>query len=184
LAAAYPDEYKFRISPVQGAIIMKIKLSFYLTLGVCVLCISSLTGNSYAAGWHPSLDNAGTICKNYNAAEVTDIDYMPNGVRNLNASPRYVICPIVRNDPGTNGGRVTVSVDGFAPYPSTVSCTIFTASGPDGHTISSQFSGPMTDIFDPFLSIRADEWDTVNVLCLLPGNSGAEIFDLDIVPGF
>jgi hypothetical protein len=151
---------------------MKIKLSIYLALGVCVLCMSSLTVSSYAT----NVDHAATICKNWNAAEATDIDYLPYGVRNVNANTRYVVCPIVRSDPGTSV-KLNVFVDGYAS-PGVVYCTLYSAT-PEGD-FNGQSTGPMTGAFHPLMTVQENAWMTASVLCALPGNTGGMIYDLNV----
>ena len=40
---------------------------------------------------------SGSVCRNFKAAEATDIDYLINGVRNINPANRSVICPVTYN---------------------------------------------------------------------------------------
>jgi hypothetical protein len=80
----------------------------------------SLSGNAQAL----NSNNSGTACRNYNAAQVADIDCVASGARNLNASSRYVICPIVRSTTSASNA-VNVYVDGFASSGKTISCPLY-----------------------------------------------------------
>jgi hypothetical protein len=54
----------------------------------------------------------GLDCVNYNAAEAIDIDRFQYGVRNINASPRNVVCSLPR-ELTVNGGTVVVNGANF-----------------------------------------------------------------------
>jgi hypothetical protein len=44
----------------------------------------------------PRVDNAASVCVNFNAGQAADIDYLSSGVRNLNSSARPVVCSVPR----------------------------------------------------------------------------------------
>ena len=75
-----------------------------------------------------SLNTAGTVCRNYNAREALDIDFLQDGARYINDSPRPVICPIPRPSQVAGGNvgdevpPVSFFIDGWnAPNTSTSS---------------------------------------------------------------
>lgn len=155
---------------------MKTALSLGLSLTLGTFSSMSLPGNAYAV----NANNAGTICKNYNASQVADIDYLPNGTRNLNASSRYVICPIVRS-PTSASYAVNVYVDGFAAAGRTISCTLYSYDYTGTFLGSQSFPSARTGTFDQYLSVPGHYWGTASVLCLLPGSAGGIIYDVDVV---
>lgn len=139
---------------------------------IASFCLSS---NAYAV----NANHSGTVCKNYNAAQATDIDYLTNGTRNLNASSRYVICPITRSPTSTN--QVSVYVDGFAASGKTISCTLYSYDY-NGTFIGSQsFPTPRTGTFDQYLSVAGRYWSNASVLCLLPASAGGIIYGVEVV---
>jgi hypothetical protein len=155
---------------------MKIALSLGLALTLGTFGLMSLSSNAYAV----NANNSGTTCKNYNAAQVADIDYLPNGTRNLNASSRYVICPIVRS-PTSASYAVNVYVDGFAASGRTITCTL-NSYDYNGNFLGSQsFPTARTGTFDQYLSVAGSFWGNASVLCLLPASAGGIIYDIDVV---
>jgi hypothetical protein len=155
---------------------MKTALSLGLALTMGTFGLLSLSSNVYAV----NANNAGTACKNYNAREVTDIDYLPNGTRNLNASARYVICPIVRS-PTSSSYAVNVYVDGFAAAGQTISCTLYSYDYNGTYLGSQSFPTARTGTFDQYLSVPGHYWGTASVLCLLPGSGNGIVYDVDVV---
>ena len=155
---------------------MKTALSLGLALTLGTFSSMSLPGNAYAV----NANNAGTSCRNYNASQVTDIDYLPNGTRNLNASSRFVICPIVRS-PTSASYAVNVYVDGFAAAGRTISCTLYSYDYTGAFLGSQSFPAARTGTFDQYLSVAGHYWSTASVLCLLPGSASGIIYDVDVV---
>lgn len=151
-----------------------LSLGLALTLGTFGLLSLSSTANAVNA------NNSGTTCKNYNASQVTDIDYVPSGTRNLNASSRYVICPIVRS-PTSSSYAVNVYVDGFAAAGRSISCTLYSYDFTGTFLGSQSFPTARTGTFDQYLSVAGHYWSNASVLCLLPGSAGGIIYDVDVV---
>jgi hypothetical protein len=150
---------------------MGIALALALVMG-----ISGLVGVSSKA-FAVNSNISGSACRNYNARDVTDIDYLPNGVRNVNVSSRLVICPIVRSPTSTNA--VGVYVDGFVPPGNTIACTLFSYNI-DGSFGSQAFTA-QPGTFDQFVTVPGSYWGNANVLCSLPGNISGQIYDIDVV---
>lgn len=155
---------------------MKTALSLGLALTLGTFGSLSLPGNAYAV----NANNSGTSCKNYNAAQVADIDYLPSGTRNLNASSRYVICPVVRSTTSVSN-RVNVYVDGFAAAGRTISCTLYSYDFTGTFLGSQSFPAARTGTFDQYLSVAGSYWGNASVLCLLPASAGGVIYDVDVV---
>jgi hypothetical protein len=123
-------------------------------------------------------NHSGTVCKNYNAAEATDIDYLTSGTRNLNANTRYVICPLV-NSP--TGSAINVYVDGYAASGRTISCTLYSYNYLGSYLGSQSFPSARTGKFDVYLSVPTNYWGGSSVLCALPPSGSGVIYDVDIV---
>ena len=157
---------------------MKISLAIGLatTLGTFVLGGGANTAHAENG------NHSGTICKNYNAAEVTDIDYLTNGTRNLNMSPRFVICPLVTAP--TPNAKI-VYVGGFAASGQTILCTLYSYDQVGNFLGGNSFPSAMTGNFYVYLSIPAvssgASWGTSSVLCVLPPSASGVIYDVDVV---
>lgn len=153
---------------------MKMTTALALALVAGVLGLAGVSNEAYAV----NANHGGPICRNYNAPEVADIDYLTNGVRNLNPNSRYVICPLVRSPTSTN--VVNLFVDGSANSGTTISCTLFSYDFTGRFLGSQSFPAPRTGVFDQFLTVPGSFWGTANVLCLLPGNAAGLIYDIDV----
>jgi hypothetical protein len=103
-----------------------------------------------------------------------------NGARNLNASARYVICPVVRS-PSASNYVLNVYVDGNASVGKTISCTVYSYDYTGAFIGSKSFPTARTGTFDVYLSVPGHYWSTANVLCLLPSSAGGVLYDVDVV---
>ena len=137
---------------------------------------------SFGASAHAdNINTSGVSCRNYNASEALDIDYLTNGVRNLNASSRFVICPVPRS-PLTGTPTPTFYVDGSNNPGTSTTCTVtvynflgtfvssqsFTQSVPStGTTLN--WDQPVTFPTPP------STFDYVSLLCFIPANGGGLI---------
>jgi hypothetical protein len=161
---------------------MKLIPSFYLTLLIGAVCLSGFSSSSYA--FAPGIDQPGASCTNYNAAEVTDIDYLPNGVRNLNSSTRYVICPLaVVVDGAPNNVRLWVHVDVDLAAGTTVGCTLFLVNY-RGYIVDSQYGeatapsgGGWTQMI---LTVGTEVYSSASLLCPLPGNARGKLINYHV----
>ena len=128
-------------------------------------------------------DHSGTICKSYNANEAGYIDYLPNGICNLNSSPTAVICPTIRRTTNTNGA--TIWVDVIHTGAQTTTCTAYsfnphssswlaTASG------SATGSGPLGITLNLVGAGKSTSVSNYSVLCTLPANCKGIITDIDV----
>jgi hypothetical protein len=156
---------------------MKISLALglALTLGTFVL-VGGAPNTAHAV----DANHSGTLCKNYHASQVTDIDYLSNGVRNLSSSSRYVVCPLVIS-PAASAASATVYVDGIAASGQTISCTLYSYDEDKNLIGSKSFPTPITGTFDVLLSVPSYYWATSSVLCRLPPSSAGIIYDVDVV---
>jgi len=156
---------------------MKISLALGLavTLGTSAL-MGAVPNTAHAANGNHS----GTICKNYNAGQVKDIDYLTNGTRNLNSSSRFVICPLVTA--GTGNANMSVFVDGYANSGQTITCTLYSYDFHGNFLGAKSFPSALTGKFDVYLSVpNGTIWGGSSVLCLLPGSAQGVIYDVDVV---
>lgn len=154
---------------------MRSALKLSLIVGITSLGLSI---NAHAV----NANHSGTICKNYNASQVTDIDYLTSGTRNLNASPRAVICPLVRAPNSTS--NVAVYVDGFHSGTQTTTCTLYSYDYNGTYKGSNSFTQTSSGSWDRYLSLPAGQgpyWGTASVLCTIPGSAHGIIYDIDVV---
>lgn len=146
------------------------------------LCVAGLVVAIGAAARADNITTSGVACKNYNASEALDIDYVDRGARNVNASSRWVICPIPRS-PFTTLPPNQFFVDGLNNPGATTSCvaTLYTYSGTLVSSVSFTQSAPAGAVsptpWDQAVnfSIAPVTWDYVSVRCFLPGNMAATI---------
>ena len=127
-------------------------------------------------------NHSGTICKNYNASQVGDIDYLPSGTRNLNASARSIICPIVRAPTSTNS--IAVYVDGYHYGTQTTTCTLYSYNYNGTYLGSTSFTQTGTGAFDRYLSLpsaQAPYYAAASLLCTIPGGANGIIYDIDVI---
>ena len=154
---------------------MKAALSLGLVLTVTTFGSLSVSGTAYAVNANIS----GTACRNYNAGEANDIDYVTQGARNASASPRAVICPIVRSPTTTNA--VSVYVDGFAATGQTIFCELLSFDYTGKFLGYQAFSAGRTGTFDVFLTVPGSYWGNASVLCTLPPNFQGLLYNVDVV---
>ncbi len=156
---------------------MKISLALGLALSLGTFALMGGVPNAAHAA---NGNHSGTICKNYNAGQVKDIDYLVNGTRNLNSSSRFVICPLVTA--GTGNANLGVFVDGFAASGQTITCTLYSYSFQGNFLGAKSFPSAMTGRFDVYLSVpNGTIWGGSSVLCLLPPSGQGVINDVDVV---
>lgn len=126
-----------------------------------------------------NINSSGTLCQNFNAGQALDIDYVANGVRNLNAATRPVICSIPRSPlVGTETG--VFFVDGTNTGANTTPCTLFIYSF--GGVISQSFSFTGVGTYDQFVSFPTlGTFDYADVLCTLPASVGGTLFGVTSV---
>lgn len=149
--------------PMTSSITRGLVLPFVL-LGL--LAAASLAS---AAEW---TDHSGTICKNYNASEVTFIDYFPNGTRNLRTGPTSVICPLTRNTTGTFGAYFYIGVTHFGSQTTTCSAYSYHLNGAYACSGSGSYTGGGNGLIGISLygSGCSDALSNYSIFCTIPGN--------------
>ena len=153
---------------------MRIGTALALALVVGISGFLGLSSKAYAV----NLNIPGILCRNFNAAEVADIDYDPTAITVVNLDEAFVICPIVRSPTSTNA--VSVYVDGFATTGTTITCTLYSYNI-DGSLVDAQTFTAQPGKIDRFVTIPGVYWGNASVLCLLPGHGWGAIFDIDVV---
>ena len=155
---------------------MKISLALGLALPLGMVALMGGVPNTAHAA---NANHSGTICKNYDASEALDIDYLTGGARNLNANSRYVICPLVAA--ATTSSATKVHVDGFAASGQTILCSLFSYDN-QGHFLGFQsFPSAQTGTFAVKLKVFSNSSSALSVLCLLPPSGQGVIYDIDVV---
>lgn len=154
---------------------MKMGTAFAMVLVVGVSGLAGVSSKVYAV----DLNIPGSACRNFNAAEATDIDYFGIGVRNVNASTRTVVCPVVRSP--TSNNTVSVYVDGRSSSDTSISCVLSSFDFDDTFLGSQTFPAPRTGTFDQALNVPGSFWSNANVICDLPGRLEGLIYDIDVV---
>jgi len=152
---------------------MKSGVSFYSALCMGLAALSGISSTAYAVNNNIS----GTVCKNYNAGEALDIDYLTFGVRNINANSRSVVCPIIRS-PTASPYSVSGYVDGTTYSGATISCTL-SSYNYNGDFLGSQFFS-VSGTFDYFVSVTGAYWSYASLLCSLPGSGNGIIYGMDV----
>jgi hypothetical protein len=153
---------------------MKTALSLGLAATLGAFSLMGAPNDAHAT----SLNNAGSVCKNYDAADATVIDFLVNGVRNLASSAKYVICPLVRA-PGNS--TIKVHVDGYAWSGQTIFCTLYGYDNAGSILGSKSFAMPHTGTFDVSLSVPGKTYSNASVLCLLPPSGEGVLYDVDVL---
>jgi hypothetical protein len=160
-------------------------ISRFATMGLA-LCAGALASLSSAVD-ADNINTSGVLCQNFNAAQALDIDYVVNGVRNINAAARPVICSLPRA-PLASGLPATFFVDGQNFNNTTTTCTLFVYTFGGAVTVSSTFTEPAV----PGASVTWDHnvtfpagsvatFDYVNVLCTIPGAVNGTVFGVTSV---
>jgi hypothetical protein len=118
-----------------------------------------------------NINTSGTVCQNFNAGQALDIDYLANGVRNINPSPRPVVCAVPRSPLQPTATAAQFFIDGVNAAGTTTSCTLFV------YTFGGAISQSSTFTLPGFVSLPLiGPFDYVSVLCTLPGNPGTVLF--------
>ena len=129
------------------------------------------------------INTAGSVCQAFNAGQVTDIDYVLHGVRNLNAAGRPVICSIQRAAP-TTAVDTTFWVNGTNFSGFTTTGTVF-QYGPDGTVRGSQnFSSSASSYTIPltFSAAQMTFFTSSSALVNLPASVGGTFTALFVAP--
>jgi hypothetical protein len=128
-----------------------------------------------------NINTSATLCQNFNAAQALDIDYVGNGVRNLNAASRPVVCAIPRSPLQANA-TPEFFIDGTNTGTNTTPCTLFIYTF--GGTITQSFSFTGTGTYDQFVTFAVNAvgtFDYADVVCTLPASVGGTLFGVTSV---
>jgi hypothetical protein len=123
-----------------------------------------------------NINTSGTICQNFFAGEAQDVDFLSTGVRNINPSPRYIICSVARS-PLAAGATALFYVDATNYSNTTTSCTLTVYTYYGAYVTSLSFTrGPGTwEQSVSFAPGVVGTWDYASLLCYLPGNGNGVI---------
>lgn len=128
--------------------------------------VAEANTTTHGANWHA-----------YNASQVADIDYLGDGVRNLNANSRPVIGAVgFHPPPGWVGGAATFWVDGTnaAGKSTSITLTAFNWNGAVQSTVSTTQSVATYDVALTLTSLN--EFSYVSGIVTLPGSGGLTLF--------
>lgn len=140
------------------------------------LCVAGVVAVTVGAAQADNITVSGVACKNFNAGEALDIDFVSTGVQNINASPRSVVCPVPRS-PLTGAPVTQFFVDGANVAGTTTSCcaALYDFHGNAISTVCfAEGSTPTWDHAVNF-SVAPGTWDYVSLVCTLPGSRGGTI---------
>jgi len=159
---------------------MRLTLALARRLVLPLVLLASLAAAPMASA--VVTNHSGTICKNYNAGEANQIDYITNGTRSYMSSTTYVICPLTRNTSNSNGAYVYVDVTHYGTQ--TTNCTALSHSdrGAFLASISQTWTGSGFHEFTINLTGagKSNAWSDYSVLCTIPGNSQGVVHGVDL----
>lgn len=148
-----------------------------------LVCLASALAVPGSVARAEVISTAGAVCHSAAGAQALDIDNLPNGVRNNNASSRQVICSVPRSS-GTPGTAPAFYVDGQNAATTCTTCGVviyhFTGvwAASQWFTQCAPSTGPVSwDQFVAFPSgtpISTDDY--VSLLCTLPGNGAGVLY--------
>ena len=146
------------------------------------LCVAGMVAALGTAARADNINTSGVACKNFNASEALDIEYVDTGVRNVNASPRSIICPVPRS-PLSSIPAPEFYVDGTNNPGTSTTCTATLYDFQGNRVAIVSFTEGATSPWDHSVTfgIAPSFYDYVSVRCLLPGSSAGEILGVTAV---
>ena len=145
--------------------VAKVALSVFALAGGIVPNASAAISRTHGAAFHA-----------YNASEVTSIDYLTSGARNISGSNRYAIAAVDFVPEFSWSGTGYFWVEGYLASGSIMFTTYaYTGTGTlvksvnNTHTVSGNFSIPMQ-----MSGMSVDDY--VSCLAYMPANSGTLIY--------
>ena len=157
---------------------MKLATTRSLVLAIVMLGLLAAAPMAYAV----ATNHSGAICKNYNAGEVTLIDYLISGTRSFKTSATNIICPLTRNT--SNGNGAWVYVDVFHNGTQTTTCAAYSinTNGSLLAAVSQPWTGSGSHKFaiDLTGTGKSNSWSDYSVLCTIPGDSRGVIHGVDL----
>lgn len=159
---------------------MRIQSAFsrVLMLSLVVLSVLALAPTAQAV----ITNHSGVICKNYNAGEVGQIDYLTNGTRSFRSSATQIICPLTRNTSTTNSAFVYIDVRHSSTLTTTCAVYSYNDNGAFLGSASQTWTGSGYHEFAINLTGagRSTPWSDYSVLCVIPGNASGLIYGVDL----
>jgi len=153
---------------------------------VSSLFLAGVLSSLGTAAHADNINTSGVICRNYNANEALDIDYLTTSVRNLNSATRSIICALPRS-PLVATANPEFFVDGQNNANTSTTCTVTTYSFGGTLTQSLTFtetggtSGRTWDHLVLFPVNGVGTFDYASVLCSIPGNAGGRVLGITSV---
>jgi len=155
---------------------MKSVITPSLVLATVLLGFLAAAPMAYAQ----STNHSGLFCTYSNTSEVTFVEHLMNGIKNVKTSAIKVICPLTRNT-SVNGANVYVDVTHTGTQ--TINCQA-DSYDVQGRFLARAVSGDQT--FSGFREIvlnlpgNSDLWRDYSVGCTIAGNSNAIIHGVDL----
>ena len=139
-----------------------------LSLGVASLGLLGLVSESQAV----NINTSATACKGYGSSAATDFVIYSDGIRNATASPRYVICPVIRSPLTSSTGGFYV--DGNNNTGQQTSCTMYSYEYNGTFKAAKSFttSAARYDQWLSFTNVELPYGAYVSLMCYMPPNYG------------
>jgi hypothetical protein len=156
---------------------MKSAITCSLALAIVMLGFLAAAPTAYAV----LASHHGLFCTYSNTSQMTFIEHLTNGIRNVNTSAIKVICPLTRNTANSNGALVYVNVTHTGAQ--TISCTADSWSR-DGilkkrvPTVSPLTFAGFRQIVLDLRGPNSDAQSAYSVQCDIAGNSKANIHSI------
>lgn len=150
------------------------------------LCLASALALGEGSAEAQNLNTSGTACRNYNASEALDVDYFTNAARNINPSPRSLICPIPRS-PLTAQPFPAFYIDGHNAPNTSTSCTVtvynYTGAGLASFFFTQTAGATPLDWDQPvnFTLAQLPTFAYASVLCTVPGGGNGLIYGMTAI---
>ncbi len=133
-----------------------------------------------------NINTSGVVCRNYNSEDVLDIDYLMNGVRNVNANARDVICAMPRSPFSSATTPQYFYIDGYNSGGVTTECRLITYTYGGAITYWPPFIEPAPGViqWDHLVTLppgSVGTYDYASVLCTIPGLSRGVIYGVTAV---
>ncbi|HTE56766.1 MAG TPA: hypothetical protein VK698_38195 [Kofleriaceae bacterium] len=134
-----------------------------------LLIVAAILGSAAVdagAAASQNINTHGATCKNYNAAQALDIDYLSYGVRNVSTGSRPVICSVERHP--VTGATQAFYVDGTNSAGQATVCTLTSYNYSGVYQSSVSFSESIAN-YDHYATLPTiGYYDYVSLVCTLP----------------
>jgi len=180
LSDACPEALLLFTLSIHKETIMQKKSTFIRSLSFSFVLLEALAVAPKAQA--VIANHSGAICKNYNAGEVTQIDYLVNGTRSYRTVATSVICPLTRNTSNSAGAWVYVDVTHTGSR--TTTCTAYSYNYNGGFLASASQTWTGSGFHEFSLNLtgsgKSNSWSDYSVLCTIPGNSAGVVNGIDL----